>query len=560
MKARVLTFSLFLIFFSVFFLGNIEKLNCGNTSNNVVKINTSTELFSLTNGIIQEYQKGLLNQKFIVNKITHSADLYPDAGSLSLINDSLLKIVDNQSFRCVVVGRDIVVPVISTKNPYFDELVRHGVTIQKLKNTLSATMNWDNLLNDTTAKKQVSVYMVKDRSVSSILSNWLEKKEPIIGLTNCLELTEMIQKLQHEPMSLAFCKLSQIIQPDGEQWLNGIAILPIDKNANGKIDYVESFYDNLQAFSRSVWIGKYPRELTSSVYVVSSLNPQLESEITFLKWLVTNGQCAITKCGLTSLNYNEQLVQLTRINEPQQLNNIPSKQATTLMSALLLVLIVIVLSGVCIELIFRVLFRKTKKENVTVENVTAFTEEVINVPMGFYFDKSHSWAFMRKNGTIKVGIDDFLQHVTGKITKVEVKEMGVKIRKGDLLCSISRRGKTLHVYSPITGTIKDVNQSLKLNSALLNSDPYFEGWIYVIEPVNWELELQYLQFANKFKDNLKNEFLRLKDFINSGLKVVSSDYAYPILQDGGSLIDHPLAELGPDIWDDFQTKFIDAAK
>ncbi len=560
MKTRVLTFTLFPIFFSLFFLGNVGKLNGGNTSNNAVTINTSTEFLSLANGLIQEYQKGNLNQKFILNQISRSTDLYPDAGSLSLMNDYQFKTVYNQNIRGVVVGRDIVVPVISNKNPYFDALVKHGVKIQKLKNTLSVSMNWGDLLDNSSIEKNVSVYTVKDHTVSSILFNWLEGKEPIIESINCLELPEIIQKLQHEPMSLAFCKLSQIVQPDNDKYLSGITILPIDKNANGKIDYMENFYDNLQAFSRSVWIGKYPRELTSSVYVVSSSNPQFESEIAFLKWVVTNGQHVIATYGLTSLNYNEQLVQLARFDESKPLDDIHSNRADTLISALLLVLIVIILGGVCIELIFRAFFRKVKKENVRVENITAFTEEVVNVPMGFYFDKSHSWAFMRKNGTVKVGIDDFLQHITGKITKVEMKEIGVKIRKGDLLCSVSRKGKVIHVYSPITGRIQDINQKLSSNSTLLNSDPYSEGWIYVIEPVNWELELQYLQIANKFKANLKNEFLRLKDFINSSLKSVSSDYAYVILQDGGSLVDHPLAELGPDIWDDFQTKFIDAAK
>ena len=167
---------------------------------------------------------------------------------------------------------------------------------------------------------------------------------------------------------------------------------------------------------------------------------------------------------------------------------------------------------------------------------------------------------MKKNGVVKVGIDDFLQHVTGKITKVEMKEPGVKIRKGDQLCSIVRKGKVLHVYSPVTGTILEVNEKLKDSPSLVNSNPYSDGWIYAIEPVNWELEQQYLQMADKVKANLNNEFQRLKDFIDSVLKVVSPDYAYSVLQDGGTFVDHPLAEFGPDVWDDFQTKFIDSAK
>jgi glycine cleavage system H lipoate-binding protein len=265
--------------------------------------------------------------------------------------------------------------------------------------------------------------------------------------------------------------------------------------------------------------------------------------------------------GFSSLNYNEQLAQLAKFDEPQIYASLPTERVNTLMSVLLLVLVVIVLGGVCIELVFRAFARKSKKvANVIVETVRAFTEDVVDVPKGLYFDKSHSWAFMRKNGLVKVGIDDFLQHVTGKITRIEMKEPGVKIRKGDRLCSILRKGKVLHIYSPVTGTILEANEKLKTNASLLNADPYSEGWIYVIEPVNWELEIQYLQIADRFKANLKNEFQRLKDFLESTMKSLSPDFAYAVLQDGGSFVDHPLAELGPDVWDDFQTKFIDAAK
>jgi glycine cleavage system H lipoate-binding protein len=248
------------------------------------------------------------------------------------------------------------------------------------------------------------------------------------------------------------------------------------------------------------------------------------------------------------------------LDEPQLLTNIPAEQTNSMMSVLLLILVFIILGGVCVELVFRFFYKNDRHKIVLPEAIEAFSEEVVVVPMGLYFDKSHSWAFRRKDGTIRVGIDDFLQHLTGKITKVEMKEPGIKIRKGDHLCSIIRKGKVLHIYSPITGTILEVNEKLKSNSVLLNSGPYSDGWIYVIEPVNWELELQYLTVAERFKANLKDEFQRFKDFMDSAIKSISPDFACSILQDGGSFVDHPLAELGPDVWDDFQTKFIDAAK
>jgi len=46
---------------------------------------------------------------------------------------------------------------------------------------------------------------------------------------------------------------------------------------------------------------------------------------------------------------------------------------------------------------------------------TALNENSILAPGGLFYDKTHTWAFMEENGQVKIGINDFLQHVTGVI-------------------------------------------------------------------------------------------------------------------------------------------------
>ena len=167
---------------------------------------------------------------------------------------------------------------------------------------------------------------------------------------------------------------------------------------------------------------------------------------------------------------------------------------------------------------------------------------------------------MEKEGSVKVGIDDFLQHVTGGLSRIEMKNPGEKIRKGDKLLTVIRNGKQLHLYSPVTGTISAQNNNLVKDSSLLNSAPYTEGWVYAIEPTNWLREIQFLSMAESYKTWLKDEFSRLKDFFASALTTHTPEYAHVVLQDGGILQDNILADLDPRVWEDFQTKFIDAVK
>jgi glycine cleavage system H lipoate-binding protein len=220
----------------------------------------------------------------------------------------------------------------------------------------------------------------------------------------------------------------------------------------------------------------------------------------------------------------------------------------------------VVLSIVAIGILLDLAFRRISNKKGTLQDaplaiVPVFDEGSVIVPKGIYFDKSHTWAFMKKDGSVKIGIDDFLQHVTGTITRIEMKNSGEKIKKGDKLFTIIQKGKQLTVYSPISGTIKTQNTALISNSSLINTAPYSEGWVYMIEPANWLREIRFLSMAEKYNTWLKDEFSRLKDFFATALK--TPEFAHVVYQDGGSMKNSILADLGPEVWEDFQTKFLD---
>jgi glycine cleavage system H lipoate-binding protein len=167
---------------------------------------------------------------------------------------------------------------------------------------------------------------------------------------------------------------------------------------------------------------------------------------------------------------------------------------------------------------------------------------------------------MEKDGMVTIGIDDFLQHITGLLTKVKMKSPGERIRRGEKILTINRNGKQLEIFSPITGTIKKQNSVLETDSAKLNTSPYTDGWVYSVEPINWLREIQLMFTADKYREWLRNEFSRLKDFFATTLKSNDAVYAHVVLQDGGELTDNVLADLGPEVWEEFQEKFINTSK
>ena len=95
---------------------------------------------------------------------------------------------------------------------------------------------------------------------------------------------------------------------------------------------------------------------------------------------------------------------------------------------------------------------------------------------------------------------------------------------------------------------------------MINASPYNDGWIYTIEPSNWLRDMQFLLMANQYKEWIKNEFSRFKDFLAVIQRSNNTELVPLMLQDGGELKDNILEDFGPEIWEEFQIKFLNTSK
>lgn len=129
-----------------------------------------------------------------------------------------------------------------------------------------------------------------------------------------------------------------------------------------------------------------------------------------------------------------------------------------------------------------------------------------------YYHKTHTWARVNEDGTVTVGIDDYAQKGTGGIVFIDLPEVGAEVRQDEPLCTIEGHKWVGEAISPISGTIKEVNESLLDNPTLIHEDPYGQGWIAIIEPSNIEEELKKLYYGGspQAEEWLKEEAKRLK--------------------------------------------------
>lgn len=530
-----------------------------------LRISCTSEIFDLTTKWVNEFEGLYPDIHITVNSVPESSIIKSLQGEtdLSFSTDASNIASMDASLLQVVVGRDILVPIMNSSNPFLKEIYQQGITSDEFAQTINnqEMRKWGTLLENNQSDP-VHYYMLSDESIKIGLLKFLNISETDLREVEAKSEQELISLIQNDPYAIGFCRLTSIVGSDSQNLLSGIQLIPIDKNGNGKIDFIENIFGNVMDLERGVWIGKYPKSLIQNIYSISSSNKTSETGIAFLKWIVTDGQTLLSQSGYTGLVFNERqskIDKFTNVLNQEALGSQVAQQNHAFPSTKeVLIIVFIVLAVASLLLQVRSQNRKViKSTEVGSGSPLVFNADSVAAPKGLLYDKSHTWVFMNEDGRVKMGIDDFLQHLTGPITRIEMKNAGEKIKKGDPFLSIVQNGKHITVYAPISGTIKEQNKLLDTNSTIINNSPYRDGWVYVLEPVNWVNEIRFLIMEKKYKEWIKGEFSRFKDFLSLALKPEMPNYAFSTLQDGGELKNGILEELGPEIWEDFQTQFID---
>jgi glycine cleavage system H protein len=203
-----------------------------------------------------------------------------------------------------------------------------------------------------------------------------------------------------------------------------------------------------------------------------------------------------------------------------------------------------------------ILNREVKPKKQLQKSLGILTSNSLKIPQGILFSRFHTWTHLQMTGIAKVGLDDLLLHITGKVNFNSIKYAGENVKKGDLLAEINQQGKILKIYSPISGEIRTINSELAETPELLNEDSYGKGWLYEIKPISWVADTNSYFMAEDATSWATQELERFKDFLATSLGKYSPMQENLLLQDGGELIDQPLSELPNEIWEEFQNDFL----
>jgi glycine cleavage system H protein len=104
----------------------------------------------------------------------------------------------------------------------------------------------------------------------------------------------------------------------------------------------------------------------------------------------------------------------------------------------------------------------------------------MNVPENLMYTDDHEWVLVDGNKG-KIGITDYAQDALGDVVFVDPPNIGENVSSGQTVSEVESTKSVSDIYAPLTGKILEANSELDETPELLNSDPYGEGWIFIME-------------------------------------------------------------------------------
>ena len=173
-------------------------------------------------------------------------------------------------------------------------------------------------------------------------------------------------------------------------------------------------------------------------------------------------------------------------------------------------------------------------------------------PQGIFLDPRHAWVRITTDGTLRVGIDDFLSEALGEVEAVEAPPRGAQVKRGDPLLKLKVRGRSLVVSAPAAGEVVAVNDHALAQPWTVTRDPYGVGWVVALWTRDHHEAIKPLRIGSAATAFLRQEMQRLADLLTPAGTLAT----VPLLADGGVPGKGVLASVDDARWDAFQKEFL----
>lgn len=212
------------------------------------------------------------------------------------------------------VVKDAVIPTVNSTNPNIKEIKRIGLKKDvALKLWSNQIKTWGQVLG-TNSKVPVHVFTRSDAcGAAETWAVWFGKKQEDLTGTAVFGDPGVASAIQKDKVAIGFNNIAYAYDQKTKRPHAGIAIIPIDKNGNGRIDPDENFYDNLSLLMQAIANNKFPSPPARNLYLVSKGIPRKPVVLEFIKYVLTQGQKYANQTGYVGLSKKTLQAELAKL-------------------------------------------------------------------------------------------------------------------------------------------------------------------------------------------------------------------------------------------------------
>ncbi len=210
----------------------------------------------------------------------------------------------------VSVTKDAVVPTVNLDNPVIEALLAHGVTMEDCRKIwISGEISTWGAITGSDVSHIIRVYTRSDACGAA--QTWADylggNQEDLLGVGVYGDpgLAEAVRK---DILGVGFNNINYVYDAKTKKQVEGIKILPLDLDGDGKIAEDEAFYEDRDAIVQAIAMGKYPSPPARDLHFVCHGKPERKVVCEFIKWVLTDGQQYVPESGYINLT-GERLAQ-----------------------------------------------------------------------------------------------------------------------------------------------------------------------------------------------------------------------------------------------------------
>lgn len=268
----------------------------------------------------QEYQKENPEIRFNISAGGAGkgmADALSGTVDLGMFSREIAEAEIDKGVWWVAVTKDAVIPTVNATSHVVKVLKTRGVTRAEFQGLYidEKYSNWNQLPGITT-DQAINVFTRSDAcGAADTWATYLGGKQENLKGVGVFGDPGLADAVVKDVKGIGFNNTIYLYDIKTGNKNQGIEVIPIDLNENGKLDAEEDFYDTFDDVLAAIAEGKYPSPPARELYLVSKGKPKKQATLDFLKWVVTNGQKFVPEAGyvpLTQARLDEQVAKLDK--------------------------------------------------------------------------------------------------------------------------------------------------------------------------------------------------------------------------------------------------------